>query len=308
MIVLEPSRDQAQVLCAGEAQEKAPRCPGVYRFFSDENVLLYVGKSIDIRTRLNSHFADAKQPGRHQKLMRAVRRVECELTAGETGALLVENAAIKAETPLYNRRQRRSRKLWTQRLEEDAKGFLQVVSSDFCPAGRRLESVFGLFRSKHHLEDSLRSVAREEGLCLRVLGFDRGRGPCFQHQLGRCAGACAGAETPAAHNQRLLECLETQRIAAWPFPGPVILEEVRQERLHEQQPKRQFHVLDNWSYLGTFKRRDHALRKAQADNALNFDRDSYRIAFRAFRDDTCTILDGASGDLLDNPFGPITTP
>ncbi|MEM1401818.1 MAG: GIY-YIG nuclease family protein [Pseudomonadota bacterium] len=303
-----PNRNQAQVLCAGEAQEKAPRCPGVYRFFSNEDVLLYVGKSIDIRTRLNSHFTDAKQPGRHQQLMGSVRRVECELTAGETGALLIENAAIKGEAPLYNRRQRRSRKLWTQRLQQDNHGFLQVIASDFCPSGRRNESVFGLFRSRHHLEERLRSIAREQRLCLRVLGYDRGRGPCFQHQLARCAGACAGAETAQAHNERLLASLESQRIAAWPFPGPVLLEEERRERLHEQQPKRQFHVLDNWSYLGTFNRRDQALHTARADKALSFDRDSYRIAFRAFRDDACAVLDGATGESLHNPFGPLTKP
>ena len=41
--------------------------------------------------------------------MSQVARIEAQATAGEIGALLVENAAIKAETPLYNRRQRQVR-------------------------------------------------------------------------------------------------------------------------------------------------------------------------------------------------------
>jgi excinuclease Cho len=295
-------REDTQFSCNGEVLEAAPRCPGVYRFFSEDEVLLYIGKSIDIGTRLNSHFTDAKDPGRQQRMMTAVHRVDCQLTAGEVGALLIENAAIKAENPLYNRRQRRSRKLWTQRLQEDVEGFLQVVPSDFCPAGERIESVFGLFRSRHHIDSSLRALARDQGLCLRILGAERGRGPCFQHQIGRCRGACTGLEAPAAHNARLLAALERQRIAAWPFPGPVVLLEERGDEQHSAQPRRQFHLLHHWSYLGSFERRDAARRAAANSARLVFDRDTYRIAFRALRDARCPLLAPDVKTELANPF------
>lgn len=301
-------RSKTRFSCGGKAIEAAPRCPGVYRFFSDDDALLYVGKSIDIGTRLGSHFADAKDPGRQQRMMAAVRRVDCQLTSGEVGALLIENAAIKAETPLYNRRQRRSRKLWTQRLQEDIEGFLQVVPSDFCPAGERIESVFGLFRSRKHIDESLRSLARDQGLCLRMLGAERGRGPCFQYQIGRCSGACAGQETAADHNARLLAALEQQRIAAWPFPGPVLLCEQRSRASPYDgkdgplQPKQQFHLLHHWSYLGTYERRDRARQAAKKDRDLIFDRDTYRIAIRALRLSDGALLDGISGEQLANPF------
>lgn len=301
-------RSKTRFSCSGEAIEGAPRCPGVYRFFSDDNALLYVGKSIDIGTRLSSHFADAKDPGRQQRMMAAVRRVDCQLTSGEVGALLIENAAIKAETPLYNRRQRRSRKLWTQRLQEDVEGFLQVVPSDFCPAGERIESVFGLFRSRKHIDESLRGLARDQGLCLRMLGAERGRGPCFQYQIGRCGGACAGQETAADHNARLLIALEQQRIAAWPFAGPVLLCEQRcsaspyDGKSGPLQPKQQFHLLHHWSYLGSFERRDRARQAAKRDTDLVFDRDTYRIAIRSLRLSGAALLDGISGERIANPF------
>ena len=86
----------------GETLDELPSYSGVYRFFSSENTLLYVGKSIDIRARVQSHFQEGRKPGRHQRIMSQVSRIETQSTAGELGALLVENAAIKAETPLYN--------------------------------------------------------------------------------------------------------------------------------------------------------------------------------------------------------------
>lgn len=300
-------REATVFTCQGTILETVPRCPGVYRFYSKDGVLLYIGKSIDIGTRLNSHFADAKDPGRQQRMMTAMQRVDCELTAGDSGAQLLENAAIKVENPLYNRRQRRSRKLWTQRLGEDTEGFLGVIPSDFCPAGERIESVYGLFCSRQHIDSSLRTLAREQGLCLRMLGAERGRGPCFQYQIGRCRGACAGKEYPQAHNQRLLAALERQRIAAWPFPGPVLLEERCSGPQHEQQPRRQLHLLSHWSYLGSFTRRDRARRAAQRETELVFDRDSYLIALRALRQSGCTLVDVHTGLPMANPFASAST-
>ena len=288
--------------CAGTELGAAPRCPGVYRFFSDDDVLLYVGKSVDIGTRLNSHFNGARDPGRQQRMMKAVARVDCELTAGDIGAQFIENVAIKAEAPLYNRRQRRCRTLWTVRLVEDADGFLQVLPSDFSPAGERRESVFGLFRSRTRIQEFLRALAREQGLCLRVLGVERGTGACFQSQIGRCRGACSGRETPSEHNGRLLAALERRRIAAWPFPGPVLIDERRSERLHDRQPARQYHLLLHWVYLGSFARRDHARRAARRNHALCFDRDGYRIALRALRGRDYPLIDAIGGDEHENPF------
>ncbi|CAN0601801.1 unnamed protein product, partial [Ectocarpus sp. 12 AP-2014] len=198
------------------------------------------------------------------------------------------------------RRQRRARKLWTQRLTEDVEGFLQVIPSDFCPAGERIESVFGLFRSRHHIDTALRGLARENSLCLRMLGAEKGRGPCFQHQIGRCLGACAGKENAEEHNNRLLAALERQRIAAWPFPGPILLTEKASSAAHAGQPRRQFHLLNHWSYLGSWDRRDRALRQAAKNHDLAFDRDTYRIALRFLRSNTCVILNGNNGDVLEN--------
>lgn len=302
-------RHDTRFSCNGEALAAAPRCPGVYRFFSADNVLLYIGKSIDIGTRLNSHFTDARDPGRQQRMMAAVDRVDCQLTSGDSGAQLIENAAIKAESPLYNRRQRRSRALWTQRLEEDVEGFLRVVPSNFCPAGERTEAVYGLFKSRQHIDANLRNLAREQHLCLRMLGAERGRGPCFAKQIGRCRGACCGEEGPAAHNERLLGVLERQRIAAWPFPGAILLHEVRAERLHPGQPKRQYHLLNHWSYLGSFQRLSQAVRAAAVAREVIFDRDTYRIAMRALRQNHCELLDAVSTEALRNPFAaaPVST-
>jgi hypothetical protein len=274
----------------------------VYRFYNADAALLYIGKSIDIATRIRTHFADAREPGRQHSMMSGVRSIDCELTAGEVGALLRENAAIKSEKPLYNRRQRRHRKLWTLRLAERIDGFLTLVASDFSPGGERSEAVYGLFRSRHHIDTALRGMLRDEGLCLRAAGLERGTGACFQHQVGRCRGACAGLEDAASHNARLLATLDHQRIAAWPFASAVLLHEARDGDGCDGQPRRHYHLLNHWAYQGSFTTLRSALAAARRAPPHLFDRDAYRIALAALRRGRGEILDAGNGTPLANPL------
>src|SRR5258708_7796940 len=78
--------------------------PGVYRFFGDDNVLLYVGKSNSLRTRVCSHFAAKGNDFKDRRLADQVRRVDWVETAGELGAMLREAEWIRTQKPLYNRR------------------------------------------------------------------------------------------------------------------------------------------------------------------------------------------------------------
>jgi len=287
--------------CAGKAAEALPRCSGVYRFYSEDGNLLYIGKSVDIHSRYMQHLNEGRKPGRHQRLMSQVRRVDCQLTAGEIGALLLENAAIKAEVPLFNRKQRRLRKLWTIQLIPSTTDFLQPQAIDFAPTGSRDTDTFGLYANKHRLTQSLQDLARDHALCLRVMGLDRGKGPCFQYQLGHCDGACAGKETATSHNTRLLEHLARQRIVAWPFAGPILLVE---HTIHpvEQQPEHQFHLVDQWAWRGCFNTPAEANAALEADTPALFDRDAYRLIYSAIFKGRVGLQDPLSGEPLVNPL------
>jgi hypothetical protein len=285
----------------GANLEQAPRYTGVYRFFDAQGNLLYVGKSVDIKARLQQHFLEARKPGRHQRIMLQVTTIDCTATAGEVGALLMENAAIKAETPLYNRRQRRLRKLWTLQLRHANNGFLQPHATDFLPDAERTADSYGLFQNPRHIDSSLRRHARDHGLCLRMLGLDKGRGPCFQFQLGRCDGACAGEESSDDHNARLLSVLDRDRIAAWPFSGALALRELNTQPLPDQ-PSEQYHWVEHWAYLGSFDSLSTLQGASAGSGQRYFDRDTYHLLLSALRKGRLTLLDASSGHELDNPL------
>jgi excinuclease Cho len=278
------------VAVSGLAVASPPPCPGVYRFYAADGQLLYVGKSVDLAARLKAHFQEAARRERHRRMMRQVARVECQPTAGEIGALLLENAAIKREYPLYNRRQRRLRQLWTLRLRAGPRAYLVPEVVDFLPGGERLGEVFGLYGSRHAALQGLRAIQREQALCPQVLGLEQGSAPCFQFQIRRCRGACLGQDGPAEHNARLLGALRSGRIIAWPFEHPVLLPEYAGANAHPQQPQRQWHLVHHWAYLGSFEDPDRARRTAAAAREWRFDRDCYRILYGALSSGAPRVL------------------
>jgi DNA polymerase-3 subunit epsilon len=246
--------------------------PGVYLFRGDGERLLYVGKSLRVRSRVRAHLGGAARGERGQKMLAQVRDVEMIPTAGELGALLLEARLIKQEMPLFNRRLRRHAQIFTLALAEDADGFLvpQVSELD-ASQGMDGQPRFGLYRREAAARRRLRALGEEATLCRKKLGLEHGEGSCFAWQLGRCRGACVGRQSAVAHNLKLLEALCEERLAQWPFDGPVALAEHHGDRSA-------FHVIDRWCHLGSTILR-HEL-PGLADGPRVFDIDVYRIVRR----------------------------
>ena len=96
-----------------EAIEAVPEAPGVYLFYGEGDAPLYVGKSVNMRSRVLSHFGDDLRSARETELARQVRRIDWQRTAGELGALLREAELVKDLMPAFNRKLRRASGLKT---------------------------------------------------------------------------------------------------------------------------------------------------------------------------------------------------
>ncbi|WP_211343477.1 endonuclease [Lampropedia puyangensis] len=249
-----------------------PQCPGVYLFWGGEGdkLPLYIGKSIHIRQRVLDHLRAPAEAA----MLRQTQRIEARPTAGEIGALLLESTLIKHHQPLYNKRLRYSRQLCSWRLSQGQLQLVQAEAMGFTPCAE----LFGLYRSAHAAKEAMATLADTHMLCLTVLGVEKPMGsttigskPCFRHMVKRCAGACCGKESLQAHAQRTAQALEDWRLHAWPYAGPVALVE-RWDALQ------QWHVLDNWCYLGSAS--GHAEATALLYPMPTYDVDSYKILVR----------------------------
>jgi DNA polymerase-3 subunit epsilon len=247
-----------------------PEAPGVYLLYGENGTPLYVGKSVDMRARVLSHFADDLRSAREMQLAREVRRVDWQCTAGELGALLREAELVKALLPVFNRQLRRAAELCGFAFD----GQRLRLAHDFGAEG--IAHVHGLFRTKRAALAALRGLADAHGLCLQSLGFETARkGGCFRHQIARCHGLCAGKESVHAHYARLAGALAALKNAAWPWRGPVgVVEEDAAREATE------VHVVSQWCYVGTARSEDEVPALLEAARRPRFDPDQYKILLR----------------------------
>ncbi len=188
--------------------EALPKQPGVYFFHGESDAMpLYIGKSVNIRSRVLSHLRTPDEAA----MLRQARRITWVCTAGELGALLLEARLIKEQQPLFNKRLRRNRQLCSLLVKEvDKPQVVYAREVDFSSQA----SLYGLFANRRAALQTLQSIADDEKLCYGLLGLEsltRGRG-CFRSALHRCAGACCGKETVDEHNGRFLAAMERMRL------------------------------------------------------------------------------------------------
>jgi DNA polymerase-3 subunit epsilon len=298
-------------LPAGLADE-LPEGPGVYRFFGEDDVLLYVGKGNSLRTRVCGHFAVESVKSGNRAFSDKVRRVAWVETAGELGAMLREAQWLKTLKPLHNRRAksregsctlRATGALRTTGTREAAVSPgaaarpigvvpigvvpIEVVPIEVVPIEgldpADLAHCFGVFQSAKDARKALGDIARAQRLCFKVLGIEDGEGSCLAFHMGKCKGACMGKEPLILHNTRLLLALSSLKLKPWPFPGRIALRE-RDPRGGVAGFARatDIHVVEHWGYLGTARTEEELAALSATDTRPAFDVDVYRILIRYF--------------------------
>ena len=223
--------------------DELPDGPGVYLFYGENKLPLYVGKAKDIRQRVLAHFSADHASAKEMSLAQQVRRIDWIETAGEIGALLKEAALVKELLPSHNRQLRRNDDVCTWTLVDEGDGWLRpelASARDLAPGIGG--ACYGLFKNAREAGEVLRGLATEFSLCDALLGLEKAAPgkPCFGYQIKRCKGACIGSEPCAKHTMRLVAALSRLKLLSWPLNGPALIREGDET-----------HLIDGWRYLGT---------------------------------------------------------
>ncbi len=187
---------------------------------------MYVGKSVHIRQRVQSHFMRDHEAVGEFKIAQQVRNIQVHETAGELSALLLESRLIKELQPLYNKRLRKTAKLLVARQELSAEGYLQVKLEEAeAIEPQEAPAILGVYANRSKAKQSIDTLIKDFSLCPKLCGLEKSPGSCFMYQLRKCYGACTGQETSELYNQRLLQAFARKRIQAWPYSSPVLITE-----------------------------------------------------------------------------------
>jgi DNA polymerase-3 subunit epsilon len=179
--------------------DNLPSKTGVYYIHNEAGKLIYIGKSKNIKKRINQHFTgiDVKS----MKIQAEVFTVTYEETGSELIALLKESEEIKIHKPIYNRAQRKNIFNLALYVEDDKKGYLnlKIQKTD----GRRKEITS--FTTLQEAKDTLFRITADYKLCQKFTGLYITKEACFQYKIKECDGACIGEISPEEYNSRVQE-------------------------------------------------------------------------------------------------------
>ena len=210
--------------------ESIPVSPGSYQFRDVQGRVIYVGKAINLRSRVSSYFADPKTlHPRTASMMSFADKVEWIEVRNEVEALLLEYALIKEHKPRFN-----------IRLQDDKSfPFMAITTDEEWPRammfrGKRRKGVryFGPYVHPGAIRDTLELLLRTFPVrtcaASKFKQHERLGRPCLLFHIEKCSGPCVGEVSAAEYkvhvdglmkfldgdNTEIVEAMEQQMIAA----------------------------------------------------------------------------------------------
>ncbi|MBR6628247.1 MAG: excinuclease ABC subunit UvrC [Lachnospiraceae bacterium] len=192
-----------------EELKKLPHKPGVYIMRDDRDVILYVGKAIDLRNRVRSYFRENVGRGPAiDKMIALIARFEYIVTDSELEALVLENNLIKEHSPKYN----------TLLKDDKTYPYIKVTMGEEYPRilfSRTMKKdksrYFGPYTSAAAVKDTIDLLNKLYSLrtCNRNLPKDAGKErPCLNYHIKQCLGPCQGYVSPEEYRRQVAGALE----------------------------------------------------------------------------------------------------
>jgi DNA polymerase-3 subunit epsilon len=146
-----------------EEFEKLPTTAGVYYFHDEHRKIIYVGKAINIKKRVSSHFTGNVKSPQRQAFLREIHSVTYELTGNELIALLHEASEIRSYWPKYNRAQKKPERSFGIFEYTGNDGFIRLAIEGLNKNNNHALARFDTFAAAH---ECLMNSVIEYNLCL----------------------------------------------------------------------------------------------------------------------------------------------
>ncbi len=189
--------------------DSLPSETGVYYMHNKDGEIIYIGKSSNIKKRVNQHFT--KNGNTARKLQKETKKVTFEKTGNELMALLKEHIEIKRNKPKFNQKLRP--KLFSYGLYQKAneEGYLQLFTAAINAKGSA--GLVTTFTSNLGAKNLLNKIAIDADLCDKLNGLSKAKTNCSKYDEGRCKGACIQKESVDDYNIRATEFLSSYTLA-----------------------------------------------------------------------------------------------
>lgn len=183
-----------------DAIKNLPNKPGVYYFHNNKDKIIYVGKAINIRKRVSTHFTHNNPDRKRQNFLRNIYKVTYTQCATELEAIVLESAEIRRLWPIYNLSQKQPAQKFGLYMFEDNRGYLRLAVD----------------KKKKHLPSLYNFNLLHEGLVLlkkMIQEFTLHEKLCFIDKTPFTENEIQQLEQPGMYNAKVntaIQALQTQ--------------------------------------------------------------------------------------------------
>jgi excinuclease ABC subunit C len=182
-----------------------PEKPGVYKYFDENGVIIYVGKARNLKKRVNSYFTKQHDNRKTEVLVRKIALIDFTVVENEWDALLLENSLIKEFQPRYN----------INLKDDKSYPYIRVTNEPFPKIYAMRNPVrdgslyFGPYASPkvmHTVLDLARKLYPTRNCNLQMTPEKIAQGKfsiCLEYQIGNCLGPCEGKQSEDDYNNSI---------------------------------------------------------------------------------------------------------
>jgi len=176
-----------------------PITPGCYQYFDKNKKIIYIGKAVNLRSRVFSYWREsANHTPAKQAMLKEIADIEWIETDTEIEALLLEANLIKKYQPRFNIDLRDDKRFAYIKvsLEDEIPGVFITRKID------RQGKYFGPFTSMDSLREVLKVIRKIWPYCTERTIKKK---PCFYAQIGRCTGVCGGNFDVKEYREKIIK-------------------------------------------------------------------------------------------------------
>jgi excinuclease ABC subunit C len=182
-----------------------PDKPGVYKYFDENGVIIYVGKARNLKKRVNSYFTKQHDNRKTEVLVRKITHIDFTVVETEWDALLLENSLIKEFQPRYN----------INLKDDKSYPYIRITNERFPKVYAMRNPVrdgslyFGPYASPkimHTVLDLAKKLYPTRNCNLQMTPEKIAQGKfsiCLEYQIGNCMGPCEGKQTEGDYNKSI---------------------------------------------------------------------------------------------------------
>ncbi len=184
-----------------------PNEPGIYKYFGEDEDIIYVGKAKNLKNRISSYFYNYDRADKKtQRLVQNIRNLEYTVTPSEYDALLLENTLIKEFQPKYNillrddktypyvcvTNERFPRVIITRRIEDRDKGKMYGPYVN----AKAMYALLDMFTNLYTLR-TCKYTLSEKNVSSGMFKV------CLEFHIGNCKGPCVGLQQENEYLQEI---------------------------------------------------------------------------------------------------------